>query len=104
MERAERRAVADRDDRCGGQPLLQQAVQHRLGRLVERRGRLVEEQIIRRVKQHARDGEPLLLAAGKHAVPVRLLVQPGNQFRQADRGERFGELRVVEACRPWPDR
>ena len=58
------------------QPLLQQAVQRRLGGFVERRGRLVEEQIIRRVQQRARDGEPLLLAERQHAIPVRLLVEP----------------------------
>ena len=46
VECAERRAVADGDDRRALEPLLQQPVQRRLGGLIERSGRLVEEQII----------------------------------------------------------
>ena len=82
VERVQRRAVADRDDGRVRQPLLQQPVERGLGRLVERGGGLVEEQLVRLLQQRAGDAEPLLLAERQHAVPVRLLVEPLDQRRQ----------------------
>src|SRR2546428_165499 len=73
VERAQRRAVADRDDGGLAQPLLHEPVERGLGGLVERGGRLVEEQIVGRVQDRPGDGEPLLLADREHPVPVRLL-------------------------------
>ena len=74
-----------------GEPLFQQPIERGLGRLVERGGRLVQEQIVRRMQQRARDAEPLLLAERQHAVPVRLLVDALGQRRQADRGDQLGD-------------
>ncbi len=47
MELDQARAVADRDDGGARQPVDQQAIQRRLRTLVERGGRLVEEQPMR---------------------------------------------------------
>src|ERR1041385_3165951 len=62
VECGQRRAVADPYDRGVRQPLVQQFVERRLRRLVERRGRLVEEQEVRRMQDRARNPDALLLA------------------------------------------
>src|SRR5689334_9971749 len=74
VEGGEGGAMPDRDDGGVRQPLAQQLIERRFGRFIERRRRLVEEEIIRRMQQRARDAEPLLLAEREHAIPVRLLV------------------------------
>ena len=104
MERRERRAVADRHDGRFRQALLEQPVERRLRRLVERGGGLVEEQEIGRLQEGARDAEALLLAERQHAVPVRLLVEPLRQGGQADGADRLREPLAVVACRAPPDR
>src|SRR5215831_4282398 len=74
VEDRQRGAVADRHDRCTIELLFEQLVERGFCRLVERCGRFIEEQIIRRVEQGARDAEPLLLAKREHPVPMRLLL------------------------------
>src|SRR6266540_4369179 len=61
VERPQGRAVADRHDARMREPLLQEPIERGLGRLVERGGSLVEEQIVGRVQDGAREPEPLLL-------------------------------------------
>ena len=99
MERGERRAVADRHDSRGREPLLQQMVERGLGGLIERGRGLVEEQEVRRVQQCAGDAQPLLLAERQHAVPMRLLLDPFGKGRQADRGHQFGDFGRIESPR-----
>ena len=65
-----------------GRRSAQQLVHAPLGRLVERRGRLVEEQPVRAVEQRAREGEALLLAARQHQRPVGGLVEPRREVPQ----------------------
>ena len=89
VERRKRRAMPDRYDGRIRQPLLDQPVQRRLRRLVERRRGLVEKQEVRLLQQRAGDAEALLLAERQHPVPVRLLVEPLRQRRQADRADRL---------------
>ena len=55
MEHDEARPVADRDDGRIRQALEQQAVEHGLCRLVERRRRLVEEQPVGLLQERAGD-------------------------------------------------
>src|SRR5665213_4343396 len=68
VEGGERRAVTDRHDRGGGEPLLQQMIQLGFRRLIERGGGFVQEQIIGRMQQRAGKSEPLLLAERQNAV------------------------------------
>src|SRR6516165_6410455 len=75
VERAKRRAMADGNDGCALEPVLQQTIKRSLGRFIERGGRLVEEQIVGRVQQRPRYRKPLLLAERKHPVPVRFVMQ-----------------------------
>ena len=68
--------MADGDD-GGFRQLVPQHLHHRvLVLLVERRGRLVQEDPARPVQQRPREGEALLLAERQHAVPALLVVQP----------------------------
>src|SRR5258708_32412537 len=95
MERRERRAVADRNDGRSRQPLLDEPVQRRLRRLIERRRGLIEEQEIGLLKECPRDAETLLLAEREHAVPVRLLVEPLRQRGRADRVARLAAMLAI---------
>ena len=85
VELHQARAVADRDGRRIREPLEQQAVELRLRGLVERAGRLVEEQPVGFLQQRARNRQPLLLAAGQLVAPlggrVELLAQRGKSHR-----------------------
>ncbi len=63
VELNEARPVADGDDSRFRQPLEQEVIERRLGALIERARRLVEEQPLRFLQERAGDGEPLLLAA-----------------------------------------
>src|SRR5258705_6523448 len=74
MEGVQCRPVADRDDRGLRQLLLEQAVQRGLRGFVERGGRLVEEQVVRRVQQRAYEPEALLFAQRQRPIPVPLRV------------------------------
>src|SRR5262245_24861710 len=71
VERGERGAVADRDDRGAPEPRVEKAVERGFRRLVERSRRFVEEKIIRRLQNGAGDAKALLLAEREHSVPVR---------------------------------
>ena len=53
--------------------LLEQAIQRGLRGFVERGGGFVEEQVLRRVQQRAREPEALLLAERERPVPVPVL-------------------------------
>ncbi len=74
-------AVPDRNQGRGGEAGLEQPVQHRLGVVVERCRRLIEQEEIRLLQERARDAEPLLLALGQRALPVRFLIQALDQLR-----------------------
>ena len=73
---------------CPGSASLQHPVDRRLGRLVERGGRLVEEQPVGLREERARDGEALLLAERQALAPRR-----SSSRRSARCGSRA-------ACRP----
>src|SRR3982074_2287279 len=92
VEDLERGAMADRDDGGCRQFLLEQTIQRRLGGLIQRRGRLVEEQILRPMQQRAREPEALLLAGREDSVPVRFLPQPRREPTQAPGAEGAGGL------------
>jgi hypothetical protein len=49
---------------------------------IERAGRLVKERIARTVEQKPREGEPPLVAGGKHVHPMHLRVQSAESRRQ----------------------
>src|ERR1700681_4159638 len=76
VEGCERGAMTDRDDGGCRQFLLEQTIQRRLRGLIQRRSRLVEEQILRPMQQRARQPEALLLAEREHPVPMRFLLEP----------------------------
>jgi len=76
MECFQARTVADADHGRLGQFLDQQAHDVFLAGLVERGGRLVHEDPLRLVDQHAREGDPLLFAARQDVVPAFGLVEP----------------------------
>src|SRR5215471_4967769 len=97
VESLQRRAVTDRNQGGGRQRLAEQTIECGLRRLVERGGRLVEEQEGRCVQQRARHAEALLLAERQHPVPVRLLVQPRRKLRQSDVGERLPDSLDIES-------
>ena len=73
MEGLQRRAMTDRDDGGGRQFLLEQAVERRLRGFIERRGRLIEEQILRLVQQRAGESRGAAArrarASGSSALP-----------------------------------
>src|SRR6266478_681016 len=92
VEGLERGAMADRDYGGCRQFLLEQTIQRRLGGLIQRRGRLVEEQILRPMQQRARESEALLFAERKHSVPVRFLLEPRRELRHAHRDEGVADL------------
>src|SRR5262249_35751633 len=62
MECAERRAMPDRQDCRAFEPYVEKAIEHGFRRLIERRSRLVEEKVIRRMQNGAGNAEALLLA------------------------------------------
>src|SRR5476649_2958493 len=68
MERLQRAAMTDRYDGGRRQFLLEQLVEPGLGGFIERRGRFVEEQVLRRMQERAGKPEALLLAQRKHAI------------------------------------
>ena len=96
VQRAQRRAVADADDRRRRQRRAQPPVQPRFRRFVERRCRLVEEHPVGPVQQHARELQPLLLARRQHRGPVERLVQAGAQARQFRLHQRLHDRALVE--------
>ena len=79
VESVERRPVADRDERRLRQFAGDRAIDLRLARFVQRRGRLIEEQPVRRSEQRARDRKPLLLAARQAQLPIVRIVEPVSQ-------------------------
>ena len=85
--------MADRDDRRVRQPLLDDPVDRFLGRLVEGRRRLVEEEPVGLREERARDREALLLAERQGLRPERFLVEPVDEMRQARRLEGLGDRR-----------
>ena len=89
--------MADRYDGGARQAPFEQPVERGFARFVERGGGLVQKQIVRRVQHGAGDAEPLLLAERQHPVPMRLLVDPGRERRQADGGDHLGTLAGLEA-------
>src|SRR6266404_5114132 len=62
--------MGDRDHSAAGRKLLERFLNLFLRFGIERRGRLVEKQDRRVLQQRARDGEPLLLSAGKETTFV----------------------------------
>jgi hypothetical protein len=73
---------------------FQHAVDRGLGLLVERRGRLVEEQPFRPGEQRAGEREALLLAAGEALLPVVALVEPRGESGQLRRFQRGADVGV----------
>src|SRR5215207_318081 len=94
VESIERRAVSDRDDGGGRQFLLEQPIQRLLRGLVERRGGLIEEQVLRRMQQRACDSKPLLFAERQRSVPVSVLVGLRRELGQSHRLKRTGDLAI----------
>ena len=72
---AQRRAMADRDDAGLRQLAIDRRVELALQLLVERGGRLVQEEPVRLAQKGARDGEPLVLAA-REALEGDLAAEP----------------------------
>src|SRR6202049_3799332 len=96
VEGLKRTTMADRDHGRCRQLLRKQTIERRLGGLIERRGRFIEEQILWRMQKRACQPKPLLLAEGEYPVPMRVLVQARYQLRQAHRGESIpDEFRTV---------
>ena len=81
------------------EPLVEQAVDRGLRRLVERGRGLVEEKIVRRLQDGAGNAEPLLLSERQHPVPVRLLREPPGERGQPDRGDDLGQRFGAERSR-----
>src|SRR5262249_34026078 len=90
--------MADAEDRRLRQPLAQQSIETRFGRLVERRGRLVEKEPLGLLDQGAREGNTLLLARGELKRPVRALVQASAELAEADHLERLAQGFVADAA------
>src|SRR5947199_5868703 len=99
VEGGKRRTVSDRNNGNVRQPILDELVEPRLRRLVERGARLVKEQEVGRMQDRARDAEPLLLAEREHPVPVPTLLQPLCHRGKADRYEKIADLCRVESKR-----
>src|SRR3979411_1490142 len=70
VECLERAAMTDRDDGGCRQFLLQETIKRRLRGFIERSGRFIEEQVLRRVQQRACEPKALLLAQREHSIPV----------------------------------
>ena len=98
VEGGERGAMADGDDGGARKPPLQQVIERRLGRLIERGGGFIEQEVIGRVQNRPREAEPLLLAERQYPVPMCFFVDAGGEIRQADRGDELGDLRGVVAA------
>ena len=75
-----------------------------LARFVERRGRLVHEDPVGLVDQHAGEGHALLLAAGQDVVPALGLVEPVAQMVEADLVQHVLQHLVADALRCGRDR
>src|SRR5258705_10331325 len=83
VEGLKRRAVADRDDGGCRQFFLEETIEPGFRGFIERGGRFVEEQILRRVQQRACESKPLLLAQRKNSVPVRVFLPLRTELRPA---------------------
>ena len=104
VERLELGAVADADEGGGVELFGQQRHQLVLARRIERRGRLVEHDDVGLVQENAREGQPLLLAAGEDLVPGRVLLEAADEMRKADQLERPGNFLDAGLVRAAPDR
>src|SRR2546428_12318033 len=82
VEGAKRSPVAHAEQGDLREPLAQEPVEARLGRLVQRRGRLVEEEPVRLLDKGAREGDPLLLARREPQRPVVGSIEPSGQLRE----------------------
>src|SRR5262249_60952515 len=98
VEAAQGPAMAAAEARRLRQALARQSIEARLGRLVERRGRLVEKEPLGLLDQGAREGDALLLARGELKRPVRVLVQAPAELAEADRLERLAQGFVRDAA------
>jgi hypothetical protein len=80
MERAQRPPVAHAEHGRARELLAHQLIEARLGRLVHRRGRLVEEEPVGLLDESAGEGDALLLARGELERPVAGLVEPPGEL------------------------
>ncbi len=100
-ERDRRGSRCDQQHRCLGQ-LGAEVLQHgRLGRRVERRGRVVQHEQRRLTHQRPRQGQSLPLAAAQAHPPladhgVQLLREPPDEVVPRRQAQRFPDLVVVE--------
>ena len=104
MEGGDRRAVGDGHQRRIRQPRLQRAIKFGFRLRIQAGGRLVQEQPVRLRQQGARQCDALLLAAGQLLRPVLVVVEPGDELRQAGILERPRDLLAAVACRADADR
>src|SRR5438093_3287437 len=86
--------MADAEERGLRQPLAHELVETRFGRLVHRRGRLVEEEPLGLLHQRARKGDALLFAGGELLRPVGILVEAAGELGEAYRLERLAQSAV----------
>src|SRR6185312_2070638 len=95
-------AVGDDDGAAAVQEPVERALDHDLGRPVDVRGRLVQDQDARVGEQRAGDRDQLALARGEAGAALAHLVleaavQPPQQPVEADRGGRVAHVRVARA-------
>jgi len=83
MEDLKCRAVTDRDDGGCRHFLLEETIEPGFRGFIERGGRFVEEEILRRVQQRACEPKALLLAQVEDSVPGRTFLQPRRELGQA---------------------
>jgi hypothetical protein len=84
VERLKFRPVRNADDGCCAELLDQEFHQMILAGGIERRCRLIEHNDVRPMNKDPREGKPLLLAAGQHLLPGRILLDVVDQVVKAN--------------------
>src|SRR5205823_6620534 len=99
VEGAKRSPVTHAKEGDVREPLAQEPVEARFGRLVQCRGRLVEEEPVGLLDEGTREGDPLLLARREPQRPVVGFIESSGQLRELHCRERLAQGRIVRLAR-----
>jgi len=99
MEVEKFRSVSNADQCEAGQTLGEELHHFCLTAHVKRGRRLVEHEDVGPMDQHAREGEPLLLAFRQSGRPGVVGIQPREKTPEPNRFERVGDAASLDAFR-----
>src|SRR5690242_19025336 len=98
MERTQRRAMSHTEYRRSRKPFAYQSIKACLGRLINRRGRLVEKEPIGLLDQRPSESDPLLLARRELERPMANLVESFGQVTESHGLQSFTQRQVIDTA------